>query len=155
MTRKRLAAAISLALAGSAGAILNTAQAVHINPDGIGEVLIYPYYTVRSQDVGQTDTLLSVVNTTSDFTYADSWTTLREAIIQANANPGPDVIEFNLSNYIDLEDQERRRGLDAAIPHQWLEEAELQFVATRWTPPLVRTITMPDFRIADWMPAGE
>jgi hypothetical protein len=60
MRKTKLATAISLALAGSAG-VLNTAQAVNVNPDGLGEVLIYPYYTVRNGN----DTLLSVVNTTS------------------------------------------------------------------------------------------
>lgn len=62
MRRKTLASAITLALAGSAGALINTAQAVHINPDHLGEVLIYPYYTVRDG----ADTLVSVVNTTAD-----------------------------------------------------------------------------------------
>ncbi|MDX1555066.1 MAG: hypothetical protein R3212_03475, partial [Xanthomonadales bacterium] len=38
------------------------AQAVNINPDGLGQVLIYPYYTSR----GDNQTLLSVVNTTED-----------------------------------------------------------------------------------------
>jgi len=62
MRRTKLASAITLALAGSAGAVLNTAQAVHVNPDGLGEVLLYSYYTVREG----TDTLVSVVNTTAD-----------------------------------------------------------------------------------------
>jgi hypothetical protein len=55
--RKSLVAALvgagALAAAGSA-------NAVYLNSDGLGEVLIYPYYTVRN-DVS---TLLSVVNTT-------------------------------------------------------------------------------------------
>jgi hypothetical protein len=60
MRKTKLATAISLALAGSAG-VLTTAHAVNVNPDGLGEVLIYPYYTVREGN----DTLLSVVNTTN------------------------------------------------------------------------------------------
>lgn len=55
--RKSLVAALvgagTLAAAGSA-------NAVYLNSDGLGEVLIYPYYTVRKD----TNTLLSVVNTT-------------------------------------------------------------------------------------------
>ena len=38
------------ALAGvSALGVTGTAQAVNVNPDGLGQVLIYPYYTVRRQ----------------------------------------------------------------------------------------------------------
>jgi hypothetical protein len=46
-------------LAGAAG-IAGTAQAVNLNPDGLGQVLIYPYYTTRDGN----STILSVVNTT-------------------------------------------------------------------------------------------
>lgn len=56
-TKKVLGAAI----AGSSMVIAASAGAVNVNHDGLGEVLIYPYYTVRA---GQT-TLISVVNTTS------------------------------------------------------------------------------------------
>jgi hypothetical protein len=56
-TKKVLGAAIaSSALAGAA-----SVGAVNINHDGLGEVLIYPYYTVRNNNV----TLVSVVNTTN------------------------------------------------------------------------------------------
>jgi hypothetical protein len=48
-------------LAGAAG-IAGTAQAVNLNPDGLGQVLIYPYYTTNAGN----DTLLSVVNTSGD-----------------------------------------------------------------------------------------
>ena len=61
MNRKNLTAAVLAGLAGAAG-IAGTAQAVNINPDGLGQVLIYPYYTTR----GGNQTLLSVVNTTED-----------------------------------------------------------------------------------------
>jgi len=44
-----------LAAVGAAG----TAEAVHINPDGLGQVLIFPYYTARA---GQF-TAISIVNT--------------------------------------------------------------------------------------------
>ncbi|RLA50848.1 MAG: hypothetical protein DRQ98_12320 [Gammaproteobacteria bacterium] len=61
MNRKNLTAAVLAGLAGAAG-IVGSAQAVNINPDGLGQVLIYPYYTVNGGNV----TLLSVVNTTED-----------------------------------------------------------------------------------------
>ncbi len=64
MNRKNLTAAVLAGLAGAAG-IVGSAQAVNINPDGLGQVLIYPYYTTN----GLNQTVLSVVNTT-DFAKA-------------------------------------------------------------------------------------
>lgn len=61
MNRKNLTAAVLAGLAGAAG-IAGTAQAVNLNPDGLGQVLIYPYYTVN----GGNSTLLSVVNTSDE-----------------------------------------------------------------------------------------
>lgn len=54
---------IYLAVAAGLGAVgmAGTASAVNVNSNGTGEVLIYPYYSVR----GGTDTYLSVVNTTN------------------------------------------------------------------------------------------
>ena len=60
MNRKNLTAAVLAGLAGVAG-IAGTAQAVNMNPDGLGQVLIYPYYTANMGN----QTLLSVVNTTN------------------------------------------------------------------------------------------
>src|SRR5215211_7415979 len=46
--------------------VVDSAQAVHINQDGLGQALVYPYYTVRSTASGNAYvTLLSVVNTTA------------------------------------------------------------------------------------------
>ena len=59
MNRKNLTAAVLAGLAGAAG-IAGTAQAVNLNPDGLGQVLIYPYYTSNAGNA----TILSVVNTT-------------------------------------------------------------------------------------------
>ncbi|MFT5769062.1 MAG: hypothetical protein ACI9H8_001021 [Lysobacterales bacterium] len=64
MNRKNLTAAVLAGLAGAAG-IVGTASASHdndvfLNPDGLGQVLIYPYYTVNAGNA----TLMSVVNTT-------------------------------------------------------------------------------------------
>jgi len=64
MNRKNLTAAVLAGLAGVAG-IVGSAQAVNINPDGLGQVLVYPYYTVN----GGNQTVLSVVNT-SEFAKA-------------------------------------------------------------------------------------
>ena len=61
MNRKNLTAAVLAGLAGVAG-IAGTAEAVNMNPDGLGQVLIYPYYT----DNDGNTTLLSVVNTTEE-----------------------------------------------------------------------------------------
>lgn len=44
-----------LAAIGAAG----TAEAVHISPDGLGQVLVFPYYTVR----GGQNTLITLINT--------------------------------------------------------------------------------------------
>jgi len=55
------------AMAGlSALGVTGAAQAVSVNPEGLGQALIYPYYTVRDQVVGAPfNSLLSVVNSTA------------------------------------------------------------------------------------------
>lgn len=59
---KPLQRALLLALGG---ACLSTpAHAVHVNPRGLGQALIYPYYTVRSDNGNAYDTYLSIANTT-------------------------------------------------------------------------------------------
>ena len=60
MNRNSLTTAVIAGIAGVAG-IANMAGAVNLNPDGLGQVLLYPYYTVN----GGQQTLLSVVNTTA------------------------------------------------------------------------------------------
>lgn len=59
MKRNSLTTAVIAGVAGLAG-IASVANAVELNSDGLGQVLIYPYYTVN----GGNSTLLSVVNTT-------------------------------------------------------------------------------------------
>jgi len=61
--QKSLYAALAgLGALGATGA----AQAVNLNPDGLGQVLIYPYYTTRADAAGNVyNSLLSVVNSTS------------------------------------------------------------------------------------------
>ena len=61
MKRNTLTTAVMAGLTGVAG-MMSVANAVNINPDGLGQVLLYPYYTTR----GGNDTLISVVNTTSN-----------------------------------------------------------------------------------------
>jgi hypothetical protein len=58
--RKALFTAV-LAGLGAAG----TAEAVYLNPNGTGQVLVYPYYTVQATGGNAWNTYLSVVNTTS------------------------------------------------------------------------------------------
>ena len=52
---------LACTLAGLIG-VAGSAQAVNINPDGLGQVLFYPYYTVN----GGNDTLISLVNSTDE-----------------------------------------------------------------------------------------
>lgn len=46
-----------------AGLAAGSAQAVHLNPDGLGQVMLYPYYTVE----GGYSTNVHVVNTTANY----------------------------------------------------------------------------------------
>ncbi len=60
MKRNSLTTAVVAGIAGVAG-FAGLANAVDLNPDGLGQVLLYPYYTVNKNQ----DTLFSVVNTDS------------------------------------------------------------------------------------------
>jgi len=57
--KKALAAAVVAALG------VGTAEAVFQNPNGTGQVLIYPYYTVQQVGGKSMNTLVTVVNTTT------------------------------------------------------------------------------------------
>ena len=59
MKRNTLTTAVLAGLTGMAG-MVSVSNAVNVNPDGLGQVLLYPYYTAR----GGNDTLISIVNTT-------------------------------------------------------------------------------------------
>ena len=59
MKKNALTNAVIAGIAGVAG-LAGVANAVNLNPDGLGQVLVYPYYTVN----GGNSTLVSVVNTT-------------------------------------------------------------------------------------------
>jgi hypothetical protein len=45
---------------------IGTAEAVFIAPNGTGQALLYPYYTVQNSGTNGWNTYLSIVNTTSD-----------------------------------------------------------------------------------------
>lgn len=61
MKRKTLTTAVLAGLTGMAG-MVGVSNAVNLNPDGLGQLLLYPYYSAR----GGNDTLLSIVNTTDN-----------------------------------------------------------------------------------------
>jgi hypothetical protein len=76
--------AIYSAIAGSSLMLAAGANAVNVNNDGLGEVLLYPYYTVRAG----TTTLLTVVNTT---------TTAKAVKVRINEGKNSaEVLDFNL-----------------------------------------------------------
>lgn len=56
----------ALVIALAATMDVTTASAVRLDPDGRGEVLIYPYFTVQSDSGGAFNTYLSLVNHTGD-----------------------------------------------------------------------------------------
>ena len=60
MKKNSLTTAVLASVAGVAG-LAGVAHAVNLNPDGLGQVLVYPYYTVN----GGNSTVISVVNTTN------------------------------------------------------------------------------------------
>ena len=65
MKRTSMTTAIIAGIAGVAG-ISSMANAIYLNPDGVGSVLIYPYYTVNNGNGTPNATLLFVVNTTDE-----------------------------------------------------------------------------------------
>jgi hypothetical protein len=83
MKRTSMTAAILAGIAGVAG-ISNMANAVYLNPDGLGSVLVYPYYTVN----GGNATLITVVNTT------DQGKAVKVRFLEAYNSR--EVLDFNL-----------------------------------------------------------
>lgn len=76
--------ALTVALAATTAVLSGQAGAVNVNGDGLGQHLIYPYYTARAGN----STLLSVVNTTTQGKV------VRVRFLEAkNSN---DVLDFNL-----------------------------------------------------------
>jgi hypothetical protein len=77
----------------SALGMAGTADAVHVNPDGLGQVLIYPYYTVRTRGGTvftnpQFNSLLSVVNSSA------SAKAVKVRFLEGKASK--EVLDFNL-----------------------------------------------------------
>ena len=64
--------------------VTGDAHAVHINPDGLGQLLFYPYYTVREGNV----TAMSIINTTS--------LTKAVKVRFLEGKNGREVLDFNL-----------------------------------------------------------
>jgi hypothetical protein len=85
-TKKTLFAAIAGAsVLGASGA----AQAVAVSPNGMGEVLVYPYYTVKGSAAGVPyNTLLSIVNST------DSTKAVKIRFREGKASQ--EVLDFNI-----------------------------------------------------------
>jgi hypothetical protein len=84
--RKSLYAA--LAGVGALG-VTGAADAVNVNPNGLGQVLIYPYYTVNTDGRGNAfNSLLSVVNSTS------SAKAVKVRFVEGKNST--DVLDFNL-----------------------------------------------------------
>ncbi|RVU30314.1 hypothetical protein [Neptunomonas marina] len=75
---------LPLALAAATGLVASTAQAVFVNPEGHGQVLLYPYYTVE----GGNETYVNLVNTT------DETKAVKVRILEAMNSQ--EVLDFNL-----------------------------------------------------------
>ncbi len=87
-TFKKKSLCAALAGLGALG-MVGAAQAVSINPDGLGQVLIYPYYTVRANADGDTfNSLLSIVNST------DEGKAVKVRFLEGKASH--EVLDFNL-----------------------------------------------------------
>ncbi len=83
MKKNTLSTALLAGLVGTVG-MVGISNAVNINPDGIGQALIYPYYTVRDGQLS----LMSVVNT------ADVVKAVKVRYIEGKASQ--EVLDFNL-----------------------------------------------------------
>ena len=57
--------ALTCAVIAGLGGVATIAEAAYLNPDGTGQVLLYPYYTVNSSGGNAFNTYISVTNTTS------------------------------------------------------------------------------------------
>ena len=90
-TFKRKSLYAALAGVGALG-VTGAAQAVNVNPDGLGQALIYPYYTTNGLGTGGTtapyNSLLSVVNSTG------SGKVVKVRFIEGRASK--EVLDFNL-----------------------------------------------------------
>ena len=83
MKKSSLTTAVLAGLAGLVG-FAGSSQAVEVNPDGTGQVLIYPYYTARANQ----QTYISVVNST------DTPQAVKVRFLEGYASK--EVLDFNL-----------------------------------------------------------
>ncbi len=89
MKRKNLTTAVVAGLAGIAGLSSISNAAINMNNDGVGQVLIYPYYTVNENADGDAlNTLISIVNTTE-------WAKVVKVRFLEGKN-SREVLDFNL-----------------------------------------------------------
>jgi hypothetical protein len=80
--------ALFTAVVAGFGAAAGTAEAVFLAPNGTGQVLVYPYYTARSNGTDSWNTYISVVNTT-DFAKA-----VKVRVLEGKTSA--EVLDFNL-----------------------------------------------------------
>ena len=83
MNMRSLTTAVAVGIVGAAAQV-GVSHAVHINPAGLGQVLIYPYYTVNKGN----STLVSVVNST------DRTKAVKVRFLEGRNSE--DVLDFNL-----------------------------------------------------------
>ena len=83
MNMRSLTTAVALGIVGAAAQV-GVSHAVHIDPTGLGQVLIYPYYTVNKGN----STLVSVVNST------DQTKAVKVRFLEGRNSE--DVLDFNL-----------------------------------------------------------
>lgn len=80
--------ALSTVVLGALGAAAGAAHAVYQDPNGLGQALIYPYYSVQTANGSAFNTYISVVNSTS-----------QGKVLKVRAREGKtsaEVLDFNL-----------------------------------------------------------
>jgi len=80
--------ALFTAVVAGFGAAAGTAEAVFLAPNGTGQVLVYPYYTARSNGTDSWNTYISVVNTT------DVAKAVKVRVLEGKTSA--EVLDFNL-----------------------------------------------------------
>ncbi len=110
MKKKLLMTAMVAALGG-----VGTAQAVHVNSDGLGQVLIYPYYTVQNGF----DSYINLVNTT------DQVKAVKVRFLEGKNSQ--EVLDFNL--YLSPNDEWSGKVTTSASGGAKLESADTSCIA--------------------------
>ncbi|QTR51526.1 hypothetical protein [Candidatus Thiothrix anitrata] len=89
LSKNKIAISVAVGILGVAG-VMTSAQAVHVNPDGTGQVLLFPYYNARDGYV----TNINIVNSTDQ--------TKAVKIRFREGKNSQDVLDFNI--YMSPED---------------------------------------------------